>query len=1040
MNKKQFYFCISILFLVLNLNGQNDWENENVISINKEPVRATVFYDDNDPSILALNGVWDFIWVDSPEKRPLKFDKLKWDKIDVPSSWEMQGYGTPIYTNAKYPFDKNPPLVAGINKNPVGTYRRNFSLPKEWDRNQVYIHFDGVSSAFYLWINGEKVGYSQGSRTPAEFDITPYLKEGENEVVAQVFRWSDGSYLEDQDGWRMSGIFREVYLLTKKPVSMHDFFVTTPLVNQNDAKLNVRIDLSNFTKKSAEGFNLELVLKNGKSKQVLTCEQSLGELKLGKSPHTIEAEVKQVLKWSHEHPNLYSLTINLKDKAGDLVESISTDVGFREITYSKDGFFMNGESVILKGVNRVEHDPILGKEVSKERMEAEVRLMKRNNINCIRTAHYPAHPYLYKMCDRYGILVVDEANVESHGMRYYKDSLAKKESWQKAHVARLERMLQRDKNHASVVMWSFGNEAGNGINMEAMNVRAKELDPTRPTHYHFSNDPSNYDVYGGGLIKQGKPQTYARYQTVDDMIEIAELKPEKPYLLNEFAHAMGNGVGNLKEYMDVFEKYPVLIGGCIWDWVDQGVVKSVEGNLYGHKISDPTKANAACLDPDGDYFWAYGGDFGDAPNDGNFCLNGLVLPDLSPTPKLLEAKRVFQDISICALDVKNGTFQIHNKSSFTNCLSYLTKWKLLADGVEVAEGILPDLDIAPKAKQTVTISALAQSMTEEKEYMIRFSVTTKEDQIWAKSGYEIAWDEVILSPYEFTHVAGGAGELNVDTVAEKIYIKTAGREVVFNKETGRIETLRSHGKVVIEDGPKFNFWRAPIDNDKNLARQWRKAGLDKVITHVVESNVSTKGQTVAIKVTKKHLANPKAGFDSVETYSFYRDGKIKIDSQVTPFGKLPITLPRIGYEMKVADEFAEFNWYGKGPGHSYCDKNQGAKTGVFSGSVESQFLNFPMPQENGNKSEVRWASLTNDDGNGLKVSGAQLFNASVSQYSVMNLTKAKHPYELKKQPFTTLNIDIEMGPIGNASCGPRPLEKYFLEPTQKNFSMLIELL
>jgi len=1042
MKKKIPLFLMLFPLMIQCSSTQHDWENERVTEINKEPAHASFFYGGSHDNKITLNGFWNFILVDSPEKIPTDFAHIHWDRIQVPGTWQMQGYGTPIYINRGYPFDKNPPYINGVNKNPVGIYQRIFSVPAGWMRNKVYIHFGSVSSAFYLWINGKKVGYSQDSWDPAEFDISPFVKEGQNTIRLEVFRWSDGSYLEDQDGWRMSGLFRDVYLINKPKIHIRDFFVTTPFADSGNAFLHLAVDIRNTTGNPAKGYGLGIILKDKKGNIILNGQEKVPKVPLHAEKKIVwESLVRNPRTWSCEDPYLYTVTLSLKDREGEILETVSSSVGFREIKISNKQLLLNGKPILIKGVNRVEHDPIGGKYTTRKRMEAEVRLMKRNNINCVRTSHYPANPYFYTLCDEYGIMVIDEANLESHGMRYGKESLAKQPSWQKAHVERMEAVVQRDKNHPSVIIWSLGNEAGNGINMVAMNNKAKELDPSRPTVYHFSDEPRAADIFGGGVIKGGKVHAFGRYNTIDDLILIAESGIEKPFLLTEFSHAMGNGMGNLKEYMDVFEKYPSLIGGCIWDWVDQGLTKSVQGNIYGSHIKNPDEANEECHKPDGTFFWAYGGDFGDKPNSGNFCLNGIVFPDLSGISKLAEVKKVYQNVAFTSRDAENGLFTIHNKYVFTNLSAFETEWFLLENGIVKTRGQLPVMDVPPGGEAAISIPEIRKYTNPGKEYILQFSVKIKKPFLWAKEGYEVAWEQFPLTPYPFLQEKG------YESCSVPVYlsdndsvweIHTTHGDILFSKSGGKIQTVSLKGHRLIQDCFTLSFWRAPIDNDKKLKKDWIKAGLDRIKTRVTDIHLNKKKNFIVIDIKKTHSAdNVSCGFYSHEVYTIYGDGHINLTTDITPFGTLPYSLPRIGYVMKIPDEYDTFTWYGRGPGESYADRKQGMKTGVYSGSVEDQFVNYPVPQENGNKSDIRWLTITNDQGEGFQISGAQPLNASVRKYTTLNLTEARHPYQLIKQPYTILNIDYEQGPIGNQSCGPRALEKYWVRPVKKHFVIML---
>lgn len=1046
-NFKNILHTAGFLAIAGTLFAQNDWENELVFRINKEPAHATFNYSVDQTE--SLNGTWNFAYYENPDDVPKDLKPTKWSSIQVPGTWQMQGFGIPIYSNIIYPFDANPPFIKGVNGNAVGVYERIFQVRSAWKNKQILIHFGSVSSAFYIWINGQKVGYSQDSWTPAEFNITRFLKEGQNTVRLEVFRWSDGSYLEDQDGWRMSGIFRDVNLIAKPEVNIRDFFVTTPFSGEKDARLKVKVTVANQSIHPVSGHTLFVQLKDGR-KILQNSKLELEDLISGQEKEfVLESLINSPKKWSNEQPFLYDLEILLKDNSGVIIESETTKIGFREVRIAGNQLFLNGKSILIKGVNRVEHDPVNGKYISKERMETEMKLLKQHNINCVRTAHFPADPYFYDLCDEYGILVIDEANVESHGMRYGMESLAKHVSWEKAHVDRFENVIQRDKNHASVIMWSYGNEAGNGINMAAMQKKARELDPDRPTHYHFSSDPKSADILGGGIIRGGKENEASRYHSISDLIFIAESGLERPFLLNEYAHSMGNGMGNLKEYMDTFEKYPNLIGGCIWDWVDQGITKSVKGNIYGNKIANPDEASQECHHPDGRYFWAYGGDFGDKPNDANFCLNGLLLPDLSITPKILEVKKVYQNIAFSEKDLSKGLFDVRNKFIFTNLSNYRFAWSMLENGIEIQKGDLPDYNVNAGEKGSIKVSYDTSEFNPGKEYILILSAHEKVETWWAPAGYEIAWEQFILQPWKFENAeVSTKGQISSRKSGDNLIIQAGTRKILFDEKQGKIRSVSDGDQVLIQDGPSPAFWRAPIDNDGGygdlqkgrLAKDWMDAGLDKqeITVEDVKSKMNGSDELEILVSKTSQSPGKECGFRITETYRIFSAGQIELASEIVPFGNLPYTLPRIGYEIQIPEVYQRFSWYGKGPQYSYSDMQGGTRFGQYSGSVDDQFFNFEVPQENGNKSSVRWLSVTNSSGQGIRISGLQPLNTSIRKFSLMNLSTACHPFDLIKLPYSILNVDYRQGPLGNESCGTAPMQQYCVKPEKYSFSFTIK--
>ncbi|GGZ87508.1 hypothetical protein GCM10007028_27120 [Algibacter mikhailovii] len=1010
----------------------NDWENQLVTQQNKEKPHATLFYDASGKDVTSLNGVWDFAFYNYVSEIPSNSIPEKWDKIEVPAAWEMQGYGLPIYTNITYPFDKNPPFIGGENGNPVGIYQTEFKVDNIKDK-EIYLRFESVSSAFYLWINDKKVGYSQDSWSPAEFNISDYINKGKNVLRMQVFRWCDGSYLEDQDGWRMSGIFRDVYLVEKSKVHIKDYFFTSDL-NQNAASFGLEVDLNESDNRKLKNYKLGYELSDNNGKIISKNTESLNAFK------SFSDALKDVNRWSNEFPNLYTLKIKLFHK-NELIDSIKSKVGFREIAISeKNELLLNGQPFIVKGVNIVEHDPIYGKHIPKDRLEKQVKLLKRYNINTVRTSHYPATPYFYKLCDEYGILVIDEANVESHGMRYGTASLAKDPTWEQAHVERIEAMIHRDKNHPSVIFWSFGNEAGNGVNMVAMQQKAKEIDTSRPTHYHSSEAPISFDTYGGGIWKNGKRHSFGRYQSVNDMIYIGKMNLDKPFLLNEYAHAMGNSIGNLQEYVDVFEQYPNLIGGCLWDWVDQGITRHVDGS-YGNKIADIERAHDGCAIPGSDYYWAYGGDFGDTPNDGNFCMNGVMMADLTPSSKSEEVKKAYQEMAFNLIDIESGKIEIKNKYHLTNTNSFDFVWTLLRNG-KVQRQERFDLDIMGRSKKTVTLPSWESIKHNGDEYILQISAVLKESTSWANAGYEIAFEEWIIKSDASKKSLNLAFESNPETEASenKFIVGSANTRIIFNKKSGNIESIFKNNNPIVEGGIALSFYRAPIDNDKFLVKSWNSVQLDSLIVKVDAFETEVINGNAIVTIRKTHKGNKRINYiKTVEEFRINNDAEIKNTLSIEFIGNnLPNTLPRIGYEVKLLNNYNRATWYGKGPGSSYRDRSTGMKMGIYSANINELFVNYAKPQSNGNRSEVRWLEIENLI-NRFKVSSTKPFNFSLQNYDIQDIINAKFTYQLKENQYSILHLDFEHGAIGNGSCGPMPMEKYLLKPSIKTYEMHIKL-
>ena len=1025
----------------------HDWEDPAIFGINKLPPRATSQpYSDREQALAgdsaaslyraSLNGEWLFHWSPDPASRPVDFfqpdfDVSGWNKIAVPGNWQLQGYGAALYTNATYPFRVDPPRVMGEpprdytnyrHRNPVGSYRRHFRVPDGWEGRNVFLQFDGIDSAFYVWLNGEQVGYSQDSRTPAIFDIADKLRPGDNTLAVEVYCYSDGSYLEDQDMWRLSGIFRDVFLWSTGETTVRDYFVHTDLdADCRDATLRVEAELANSTDATREcRLCVELVDAQG---QVVFQETSpaIAVPAGGAVPLVVEKQVENPLKWSAEYPHLYRLVLTLLDN-GKEQEFQSCNVGFREVEI-KDGLLhVNGRYVYLKGVNRHEHDPHTGHTVSVESMVEDIKLMKRLNVNAVRTCHYPDDPRWYDLCDAWGIYLVDEANIESHGMGYGDKSLAKDPAWGPAHMARMQAMVERDKNHPSVIIWSLGNEAGNGVNFMATYDWAKERDPSRPVQYEQAYwEDRNTDI------------RCPMYPSVDTIIQYAEKSPDRPLIMCEYDHAMGNGMGNLQDYWDAIEEHPHLQGGFIWDWVDQGILTETF---------------------DGKPYFAAGGDFGDRPHSYHFCMNGVVLPDRGMTPKCPELKKVYQNVAFRRVFDNGPKLEIHNKFAFSDLSEVDIQWELLEDGVPLATGSLGSIQVEPGQKELVPPDREMPPLKPGKEYILTVSAVLNRAMPWAEKGYEIASEQIELRPWDFGRQTLAPPEGNVSVEGNDLQTQISGErfQLIFDKKAGVIRSAAYDGKTLFTDGPRPNFWRAPTDNDGfdasnpwifyrkfMLAKRWANAGLDRLKTKVNAFGATADGTKATVRVSKTISADGiEAGFEMDETYTIDTGGRIRIRYEVKPFGDLPEDLPRIGTQMTVPPEFETFTWYGRGPHESYIDRKTGAKLGLYSGTVDEQFFNYPAPQENGNKTDVRWLSVTDPEGLGIKVHGPQPLEASIRHYTQENLSKAYRTYQLSRVPESYLYIDYRQGPIHNNSCGPLPLEKYRLKPEAVSYEVVIE--
>ena len=1002
-------FLAGLLGAATIVFGQNHWENSTIIEINKEPGHASFVPIDTEsteinfdksasPYVQLLNGNWKFKWSPKPANRPVDFlkpgfDVSHWDEISVPANWQLHGYGKPIYTNVTYPFKVDPPNIQHDN-NPVGSYRRTFSIPEEWDGKEVFIHFEGVKSAFYLWVNGRRIGYSQGSMTPAEFNITDYLQEGENVLAAEVYRWSDGSYLEDQDMWRLSGIYRDVYLMAKPKTAIRDFFISTDLdENYRHAELKIRIDIKNYNIENLEGLRLKAsVFEKGNFENALfTLSERVNVEASQEIPVSLNRQVRNPNLWTAETPNLYTAVFELVDSDGNIIEKAGSHFGFREVEIRGGEFFVNGKSILFKGVNRHEHHPDYGRAVTRQSMVEDILLMKQYNVNAVRCSHYPNQPLWYELCDEYGLYVFDEANVESHGISYGKNLLPGSDSnWTDAVVTRAERMVLRSRNHPSIVTWSLGNEAGYGDNFYKMADRIRELDSTRPIHYRQMNQAADMDS-----------QTYP---TPEWIINRAQEKPDRPFLMNEYAHAMGNSVGNLQEYWDVIEKYPALIGGFIWDWVDQGL---------RHKTENGTR------------FFAYGGDFGDKPNDDNFCINGLVSPDRVPNPSLYEVKKVYQNISSKLIDAKTGEIQVHNKFRFLNTSEFAASWELQENGEIVESGNIDSPDIEPGETDGVNIP-FQTDLKDGNEYFLKVIFSLKNDELWAKTGHIIAWDQFCLqeAPFTVSEEMKSGSELKFEKNEEEIIINGDDFQAIFDAERGELKSLKYGGEEMLQSPVVPNFWRVPVDNDLGHGFEvssgaWKTASEFRRIKKLVAANVN--GDSVQVTVTAEL---PVFANLHETVYTIYPSGAIKVDCSMDLLPDVP-ELPRFGVQFQIPYLYKNMSWYGRGPQETYQDRKTGAAFGIFEGLIYDQAYPYIFPQETGNKTDVRWVTFTNDNGKGIKITGLPQIDVTAIFYTPEMIERSTHHYQLRNMPFFNVQVDYKQrGVGGNNSWGLKPLDEY----------------
>lgn len=1052
------------IFLGFNSIAE-DWENPAMLGINKEKPHATFsIFDDVTVALnskredskyyYSLNGLWKFNWVKGVDNKPVDFylpesDVSAWDDIEVPSNWQMKGYGNPIYLNQPYAFPNNPPFIPH-EENRVGSYRKTFNIPKGWDGREVFIHFDGVKSAFYIWINGEKVGYSQGSMAPAEFNITPYLKEGENIVAAEVYRWCDGSYLEDQDSWDLSGIYRDVYLFSAPKVHMRDIHVVARLDEKcENADLNVKVNITNYAKEKSGSYNVicQLFDDNNNSVQDINLTQSFSKVMAGEEVLLeLKTEVIKPLQWSAEHPNMYKLICTIQDENGVIVESTKIPIGFKRVEIIGNQFYVNGKAILIKGVNRLEIDPADGNAISRELMIQDIHLLKQNNINAVRTSHYPPHPYFLDLCDEYGLYVMDEANLESHENRGKSPTPAalpgNKEEWYQSCIERMERLMHRDKNYASVVIWSMGNEAGWGLTFYKIKEAARKIDPITPIVYHDMKQAKDTihggflsELYDGGYMnpndleyacqgpEQFKKSKYSKSSSFENFMA-------RPYIIKEYAHSMGNSMGNFVEYWEAIEKYPNLQGGFIWDWADQGL------NAKNEK---------------GETFWGYAGDFGpfEVYTDkfgvkGNFCINGLVMPDRTPSPGLSEVKKVHQNIKVTPVDLQGGEIEVRNKYFFRNLDFVNAEWEIICDGIPLKDGQLKLPSIAPQESKQISIPVSGIKFESGKEYFLKVAFKLKEDVKWASKNYELAWDQFLIPVTKRTMSSEKVvGKINSEE-NDKLYIFSGDKfRIEISKKSGFISSYSVNGQEIIYDELKPNFWRAATDNDwakpenrlLGLCGKWKNAGHNTVLKNLTVSSDSDNNMEVD---TKLFLEDVSSEYDV--KYSISANGKVDVlwTLKCNPTAKLSI-IPRLGMSFKIIKNYNDVTWYGKGPHETYWDRKAGAEIGVFNKKVKALHHPYITAQENGNRSDVRWVTFANSNGTGLKISGDPVLNFNAWNYTQEDLDAALHDYELPKRDFITVNVDyLQMGVGSINSWGAMPMKKYQLEPKNYSFNFSIE--
>ena len=1014
---------LSILFLfsLIQLSGGQkleDWEDPNVFAINMlDPHAIFYVFDQPDQATFnkwqesdryqSLNGIWKFNWSVAPPKRAKNFyqpdyDVSQWDEIKVPANIELQGYSAPIYTDVPYPFDPNPPFVP-IDHNPVGSYKRKFSLPDAWQNKQVIIHFGAVNSAMYLWVNGQKVGYGEGSKTPMEFDITKYLQDGENDLAVELYRFCSGSYLEDQDMWKMSGIERDVYLVARTPDHIRDFFVHASLINNyKDGALSVELELNRQTSDKLQ-VGIELIDGDqviGRAKQLVKGSDEKLNLKLDQA-------IEAVRKWTAETPNLYGLRLTLYDAKMNVLESTFRNIGFRTSEIKNRQLLINGEAVTLRGVNRHEHSAINGNILSEEDMIRDIRLMQEHNINAVRASHYPNMARWYELCDLYGMYVVDEANIESHGMGYGEESLAKDTAWLATHLNRTQRMLERSKNHPSIIIWSLGNEAGDGINFEKTSAWIKSRDTSRPVQYEQARSRDHTDI------------TAPMYATIDWMREYIEGDYTKPYILCEYAHAMGNSVGNLQGYWDLIDSEPGLQGGFIWDWADQTFTRE---------------------DDEGRAYYAYGGDLGyvGISNDSSFCANGLVTSDRKPNPHIYEVKKVYQPLKVLPVDATKGQFELWNRFNFIGTDAYELSYSIsYYDKVVITKSI--DMPMAaPQEKKAFTVDYGELKNQIGGEYLVTFFIRQKIASSLLPKDHEMGWDQFVIKSFDKEKLAASKSNLKVKETSEQVSVYNKQYKLVFSKQTGELYSWICDGKQMLEAPLQANFWRAPTENDLAWGMNIKCAPWKTVTWKAVDTKVNKLNDRVEV-IIKQALSLDNSFVSS--TYQVFNNGDIQVKTDYNINEALP-ELPRLGLAFQISARFNQLQWYGRGPLESYADRKSGMKKGVYTGSVWEQYYPYVRPQETGLKQDVQWFSLTNQGGEGILITADQPIAFNAQQFDFANLEhrgqrQMAHGTDIQPGEFISVCLDHKhMGVGGDTTWGWRAQahKQYRVPAGQYSFS------
>jgi len=1038
MNKTLSFIAGIALITTASVRAQNnDWENPKIVDQGKEKPHVTFVPFDRQQEALAddysksayfksLNGQWKFNYVDQYKDRRTDFyqtnvDDSGWANLNVPSNWELNGFGIPIYTNIIYPHPKNPPFI-GAN-NPVGTYRKSFTIPENWDEKEVLVHFGSISGCAFVYVNGNKVGMTKASKTPAEFNITKYLKKGQNLIAVQVFRWHDGSYLEDQDFWRLSGIERDVYLYALPKLAVWDFFIKGDLdTKYADGLFSADVAIRKFKGNNLKAGTLSLSLLDKSGKSIYNKQEKFSVTADSIQTVSFRETIKNPLKWNAETPNLYDCVLTLKDDKGAVLGVTASKVGFRKVEIKNTRLLVNGMAISVHGVNRHEHDDVTGHTTTKALMLKDIKLMKELNINSVRLSHYPNDPLWYKLCDQYGLYLVDEANIETHGMgaefqAWFDKSKhpAYMPEWAAAHVDRTVRMVERDKNHASIIIWSLGNECGNGPVFHDTYKWIKSRDNSRPVQFEQAGEDWNTDIVCPMYPSIGSMKRYG-----------SDTTKKRPYIMCEYAHAMGNSNGNFQEYFDMIRKNKNMQGGFIWDWVDQGI-----------KTKDAT----------GKPFWAYGGDLGAFywQHDENGVADGIISSDRTPDPGAYEVKKVYQNVIFTAKDLNKGIINVENIFDFSKLNQYNFKWELLRNGEKVNEGKF-EVQLAPHQSKDLTLKLPKYKSSAGSEYFLNVYAYTKTGTEMLPSGFEVAKEQFLYAGDYFAMEAAGSTKLTITKDDKKLSFTAGEVKGEFDLKAGRMMRYNK-GNSWFNNFPEPYFWRAPTDNDfgnemPSRLGIWRMAHEQKKLKAIQVTEQTAAG--LAIKVEWQ-----LAGIDVLYQVSYFihNNGDVQVTASIDMTGKELPEMPRFGMRTTLPGAYNNLSYYGRGPHENYVDRNLGSFIGIYNDKVENQyFKGYIRPQESGNKTDVRWFTLTDASGKGIKVRGIQPIAFTAINHSTEDLDpgitkKQQHPTDLPPRNQVFLNIDLKQrGVGGDDSWGAYPHRQYLLLDKKYSYSYTISLI